>query len=96
MAVPWMVVPSSLQMLKAGWSQVGAGVVEERDEAVAFDAGGELETGELDQGAVDVERLHDACGGAAIAVCSGHVDDERDAGAVFEERAGLGPLSFFA
>ena len=24
------------------------------------------------------------------------MDDERDAGAVFEERAGLGPLAFFA
>ncbi len=57
---------------------------------------GTSRSAEFGQGAVDVERLDDARAGAAVAVGSGHVDDERDAGAVFEERAGLGPLAFFA
>ncbi len=65
-------------------------------EAGAFDAGGDFEIAEFGHGAVDVERLDDARAGAAVAVGSGGVDDERDAGAAFEKRAGLGPLSFFA
>ncbi len=51
---------------------------------------------ELGHGAVDVERLDDAGGGAAVPAGSGSVDDERDARAAFEEGPGLGPLSFFA
>ena len=60
----------------------GARVVEERREAGAFDAGGNFEMAELGQGAVDVERLDDVCGGA-VPRAPGW--DEWDAGSVFEE-----------
>ena len=94
--MPWTVAAVFAPDAEGGLSPVGARIVEERHEAGAVDACGDFEIAEFGQGAVDVERLDDARGGAAVAVGSGGVDDERDAGAVFEERAGLGPLSFFA
>ena len=68
--------PSSLPDTEGGLGPWGAGVVEQRREAGAFDACGNFEMAELGQGAIDVERLDDAGGGASVAVGSGGVDGE--------------------
>ena len=72
---------------ESGLSPTGAWVVEERHQARAFDGTGDFEFAELGHGAVDVEGLNDACGGAAVAVGSRHVDDQGHTGAIFKERA---------
>ena len=78
--MPWTVLPSSLHDAEGGLVPCGAGVVQQRHETDALDLWGvgQLEAGELGDGAVDVERLDDACGGATVAARAGHVDDEAE------------------
>src|ERR1019366_8378590 len=63
---------------------------------VSLDAGRHIEVRQFAHGAVDVDRLDDTGRGSAVALCAGHVDDERDARTSLEQRTRLRPLTLFA
>ena len=69
---------------------------EQRHERAALLVRCGREAGELDERGIDIEAFDDALARLAVAGISGHINDQRNAVAFFEEGAGLGPFPFFA
>ena len=78
------IVGGTEDLAEGGIIPFGKGIVEERGEGASGEIGGGGKSGEVDDGGVDVDELHDAGARLASSLESRGADDEWSAGALFE------------